>query len=80
LTVGLAEVVVSAAVVSAGYDDFEDLWAPLELGVAPSGAYVAALAPERRAALKEEFRRRLGVGDTPFRLTARAWLATGQVR
>ena len=78
-TVGLAEVVVSAAVVSAGYDDFEDLWAPLELGVAPSGAYVAALAPERRAALKEEFRRRLGVGDAPFRLTARAWLATGQV-
>ena len=65
---------------SAGYDGFEDLWAPLELGVAPSGAYVAALAPDAPAALKDEFRRRLGVGDAPFRLTARAWLATGQVR
>ena len=77
---GLAEVGVSAVVVSAGYDGFEDLWAPLELGVAPSGAYAASLTPERRAALKEELRRRLGVGDQPFRLPARAWCATGRVR
>lgn len=42
-TAGLAEVDVTAVVVSAGYDDFEDLWLPLELGVAPSGA---ASAPE----------------------------------
>ena len=75
----LAEVDVAAVVVSAGYDDFEDLWAPLELGIAPSGAYVVSLAPERRAAFKEEFQRRLGVGGDPFRLTARAWLATGRV-
>ena len=70
---------VAPVVVSADYDDFEDLWQPLELGVAPSGAYVAALAPERRAALKEELQRRLGVGDEPFRLPARAWVATGKV-
>jgi SAM-dependent methyltransferase len=76
---GLAEVRVSPAVVSAGYDGFEDLWEPLEHGVAPSGAYAASLAPERRAALKAELRDRLGVGEAPFRLTARAWLATGQV-
>ena len=50
---------------SAGYDGFEDLWRPLELGVAPSGAYVGSLPPERRAALKEELRRRLGVGQDP---------------
>jgi SAM-dependent methyltransferase len=78
-TSDLAQISVSALVVAAGYDSFEDLWAPLELGVAPSGAYAASLTPERRAALKEEFQRRLGVGDDPFRLTARAWLATGQV-
>jgi len=66
-------------VVTAGYDGFEDLWQPLELGVAPSGAYAASLPPERRAALKEEFRRRLGVGTDPFQLTARAWIATGRV-
>jgi SAM-dependent methyltransferase len=76
---GLAEVGVAPVVVSAGYDGFEDLWQPLEVGVAPSGAYAASLAPEQRAALKQELRRRLGVGDGAFRLTARAWIATGRV-
>ena len=76
---GLAEVDVAPAIVSAAYDGFEDLWQPLELGVAPSGAYVASLTPEQRAVFKEELRRRLGVGNDPFRLTARAWIATGRV-
>jgi SAM-dependent methyltransferase len=79
-TAGLGEVEVAPVVVAAGYDDFEDLWHPLELGVAPSGAYATSLAPERRAALKEDFRRRLGVGDGAFRLTARAWVVTGRVQ
>ena len=76
---GLSEVRGSEAVVSASYTGFEDLWAPLERGVAPSGAYAVSLAPERRAALKEELRSRLGAGDEPFELTARAWVATGRV-
>jgi hypothetical protein len=76
---GLADVRVRPAVVAAGYDHFEDLWQPLELGVAPSGAYATSLPAERRAALKAELRRRLGVGDAPFRLTGRAWVATGRV-
>jgi SAM-dependent methyltransferase len=76
---GLADVDVRPAVVSAAYDGFEDLWRPLELGVAPSGAYVTSLAPERRAALKQELRGRLDAGDEPFRLDARAWMATGRV-
>ena len=76
---GLAEPRVVAAVVEAGYDDFEDLWQPLELGVGPAGAYVASLPAERRAALKAELRRRLGAGAEPFRLSARAWVATGTV-
>jgi SAM-dependent methyltransferase len=75
---GLADVEVSPVVVAAGYDDFEDLWRPLELGVAPSGAYVASLPAEQRAALKQELRRRLGAGRDPFRLTARAWVVTGR--
>jgi ubiquinone/menaquinone biosynthesis C-methylase UbiE len=78
-TTGLAEVRVSPVVVAAGYEDFEDLWQPLELGVAPSGAYATSLSSERRMALKAELRRRLGVDSEPFRLTARAWIATGQV-
>jgi SAM-dependent methyltransferase len=75
---GLGDVRVEPVVVGAGYDDFEDLWRPLELGVAPSGAYAAALAPARRSALKAAFRDRLGAGDGPFRLTARAWVAVGR--
>ena len=76
---GLAEVSVSEAVVGADYDGLEDLWQPLETGVGPVGAYVTTLAPERRAALRTELGRRLGVGAEPFRLTARAWIAVGTV-
>ena len=76
---GLADVSVVPVVVAARYDGFEDLWQPLELGVAPSGAYAVSLDPEQRTALKEELRRRLGARADPFRLTARAWIATGRV-
>jgi SAM-dependent methyltransferase len=75
---GLDEVRVSEAVVSAGYDDFEDLWRPLESGVAPTGRYAMSLPEEGRAALNAELRRRLDVGDEPFRLSARAWIVTGR--
>ena len=77
---GLADVRLTAAVVDAAYDGFEDLWQPLELGVAPSGAYAASLPADARLALKAELRRRLRAADDPFRLTARAWIATGRVR
>jgi SAM-dependent methyltransferase len=76
---GLGDVDVSPAEVAASYAGFEDLWQPLEQGVGPAGAYAASLAPEQRAALAVELRRRLGAGDGPFRLTARAWLVTGRV-
>src|SRR4051794_9689698 len=75
---GLEDVAVSELVVDAGYTGYDDLWAPLEAGVAPSGAYVVSLPPDRRAALREELRRRLGAGGAPFRLTARAWAVAGQ--
>lgn len=75
----LDEVTISDVVVTAGYESFEDLWEPLEFGVSPSGAYVASLPPDRRAALKADFQQRLGAGDEPFRLGARAWLAAGRV-
>ena len=78
-TAGLEDVRVAPAVVGAEYASFEDLWQPLELGVGPSGAYAAALAPADRAAFKAELRTRLGAGAAPFRLTARAWIATGRV-
>ncbi len=77
---GLAGVRTEAAVVSARYDDFEDLWLPLERGVGPAGAYAVSLDPDRRGALKFGMRERLGVDTAaPFELTARAWLVTGRV-
>jgi SAM-dependent methyltransferase len=77
---GLEHVSISDVVVTAGYEGFEDLWEPLEWGVAPSGAYVASLPPDRRAELKADFQQRLGAGDRPFRLGARAWLVAGRLR
>jgi SAM-dependent methyltransferase len=74
---GLRDVVAAPAIVSADYTGFDDLWAPLESGVGPSGAYAAALPHDDRAALKDELRRRLDVGDAPFTLTARAWVVSG---
>jgi SAM-dependent methyltransferase len=74
---GLGDVRADPLVVRARYADFEDLWRPLESGVAPSGAFCAALDPGGRAALHDALRRRLGVGDAPFALTARAWAAAG---
>ena len=66
--------------VAARYDGFKKIWQPLEQGVGPAGARVVSLPSAPRALLKAEFRRQLGVGDDPFRLTARAWLASGRVR
>jgi SAM-dependent methyltransferase len=74
---GLDRAAVSAVVVSARYDGFEDLWGPLEQGVGPAGSYAVSLAPDRRAALKEELRRRLDASRAPFELAARAWVVTG---
>jgi len=74
----LEDVDVRETIVRASYDGFEDLWAPLESGVAPSGAFTAGLDPGPRAELKRELRARLDVGDEPFELTARAWLVTGR--
>jgi SAM-dependent methyltransferase len=65
---------------SARYENFEDLWSPLPTGIAPAGAFCKSLEKEDRAALRDAFRRRLGVGDGPFELTARAWAVAGRVR
>ena len=77
--VGLTDVQVTQALVSAGYASFEDLWRPLLSGVGPAGAYVTSLSDEARAVFRDEYRRRLNASDRPFSLNARAWLATGVV-
>jgi SAM-dependent methyltransferase len=55
------------------YASFADWWGPLMLGVGPPGAYVAALADEDRAALREHCRELLP--DGPIEVTAAAWAA-----
>ena len=74
---GLDDVRLGALVVRASYASFEDLWSPLPTGVAPSGAFCKSLDTERRAALRDAWRR-LGVGEGPFEL-ARAWAVAGTV-
>ncbi len=74
---GLGDVRFGPLVVSATYADFEDLWSPFPTGVAPSGAFCKSLDEDGRAALYDAYRRRLGVGNGPFKLTARAWAVAG---
>jgi SAM-dependent methyltransferase len=76
---GLTDVEEGALIASADYASFEDLWDPFTAGVGPAGAYAASLDDGRRGALREEFWRRLGSPRGPFRLTARAWYAVGNV-
>lgn len=60
------------------YADFDELWRPFLAGVAPTGVYVASLDEAGRAALRDEFFRRLGSPVGPFELTARAWAVVGR--
>jgi SAM-dependent methyltransferase len=76
---GLRDVRFDSLVVSATYSGFEDLWSPFPLGVAPSGGFCKSLDGDRRIELHDAYRRRLGVGDEPFELTARAWAVAGTV-
>jgi SAM-dependent methyltransferase len=75
---GLERIETGALTVRAAYRSLADLWWPLERGVAPSGAYAASLAGDDRDALRAELGKRLGAGDAPFELTARAWYVTGR--
>lgn len=76
---GLRDVRFGRLVVRASYADFDDLWSPLPSGVAPSGAFCVSLGATERAALHDAYRRRLGMPDGPFELTARAWAVAGIV-
>jgi SAM-dependent methyltransferase len=78
-TAALQDVRSTALVVKATYSDFEDLWSPFPTGIAPSGEFCKSLDIERRAALHDALQRHLGVGESPFELTARAWAVAGRV-
>jgi SAM-dependent methyltransferase len=77
---GLQDIRTGEATPRGEYSSFADLWAPMLGGIGPSGVYVRSLDDAHREAFRAEFQRLLGVGDEPFELTAKAWLATGEVR
>jgi SAM-dependent methyltransferase len=74
---GLEGVRFGALTARASYEGFDDLWSGFLAGIGPAGAFTASLEDEPRAALRDEFRRHVGAGDTPFELTARAWAVSG---
>jgi ubiquinone/menaquinone biosynthesis C-methylase UbiE len=76
---GLTDVRSGELVVGAAYENFEELWSPLSSGIGPAGAFWKVLDESGRAALHDAYRARLGVGDEPFELTARAWAVAGTV-
>jgi SAM-dependent methyltransferase len=71
---GLDGTQVTTLTVQVRHASFEHWWEPFTLGVGPAGSYVASLAPERRAALREQCRRLLPAA--PFQISASAWAAT----
>jgi SAM-dependent methyltransferase len=77
---GLGEVETGELVVEAAYSGFDDYWSGFPGGPGPSGAFTAALDPERREELRAAVRRRLGDPSGNFTLTARAWFVRGTVR
>jgi len=54
---------------------FESWWQPFELGVGPTGVYLAGVDDERRAAVRE--RARALMPPFPFTHDVRAWAARG---
>lgn len=73
---GLTGTQVTELTVRVHHASFDDWWQPFTLNVGPAGAYVASLAPDRRAALRDECRRLLPAG--PVEITATAWAASGR--
>lgn len=74
---GLVDVESTTLVAELQHATFDEWWEPFTEGVGPAGAYVAALGPGRRDALRTRCRELLP--DAPFRLTGIAWAARGRV-
>jgi SAM-dependent methyltransferase len=75
---GLSGVRTDELHAGASYDDFDDLWQPLETGIGPSGSYVMSLDADKRAAVRRTMYELLGSPNGPFTLNARAWFVAGR--
>jgi SAM-dependent methyltransferase len=70
---GMESVEEEMLTVQVAHASFEEWWEPYTLGVGPAGAYIAGLAPEARAELRENCRARLT--EPPITVSASAWSA-----
>jgi len=69
---GIVDASIEAIQVSTDFSDFEAFWHPFTLGAGPAPGYCMSLSADRRSALKEELRSRLG-NEGAVHLPARAW-------
>lgn len=72
---GLRDVDETTVTATTEHATIEDWWEPFTLGVGPAGAFVARLAPDQQAQLRDLCRDLLP--EPPFVLTARAWAVRG---
>lgn len=76
---GLVNVATDEVLVTAGYDDFDDLLAPFSSGTGNSGSVYRALDAADQQRLRDTAAQLLGQPVRGFTLTARAWLVRGTV-
>ena len=75
---GLVGVEARAIDIPTVFPTFDDLWSPFLGGTGPGPVYVASLADEPRAALRDRYRETVGSEpDGSIHLTARAWAVKG---
>lgn len=75
----LSDVRTAPLDVSAHYEDFDDLWAPLVAGGGPAGAHARSLSAEEQESVRERMFELLGSPSGAFDLAARAWSVTARV-
>jgi SAM-dependent methyltransferase len=80
LGAGLSDVEVGAVKVPTRFADFDDYWTPFLGGQGPAPGYAMSRPEAQRDALRDRLRAAMPYGpDGSIDLTARAWLAHGQV-
>jgi len=76
---GLTDIEVTDLTMPCQFSSFDDYWLPVTEWQGPSGAYLARLSEDDRAALRERLRQDLlgNRADGPFTLQAKAWALKG---
>jgi hypothetical protein len=78
---GLVEVDIAGLTLPCEYLSFDDYWQRFLEGQGPAGAYVTALADDKRELLRHRLHKDIFAdqADGPFSLQAKAWAVRGLV-